>query len=907
VPNYGATCRRTCQHAGVTTTGTTSTGEGTRHGGTQPLLFSVLGPLSVTSARGAVDLGGPRQRLLLALLLAHPNQDVSTSDLLAGVWWDRPPRGARRTLLVHVSRLRAVLEPDPGRGGEPSVLLRTAAGYRLRVTPDQLDSLAFRRAVTTARRQLAVGEVAGGVRQLTIALTRWRGPAFADLRHHACLAAAAAELDRLRSDAAAELARVQRSTAPARSADAPPHGRAETEATVSPAGSDRAGGSERHPHLHGREDALALLREAWAATQDGAGQVVIVTGPAGIGRTRLLREFGDEVRVAGSQVTTVDARVGHVALDAEGETDARLVLVDDLDPSTHPSSGTWPVLLETTRDRPVMVVLAVTDDGSTPRLQQVLDVLDPDGARTVRLPPLGPEHLVRMAATYVGPAHAGQAAAAVTDHAAGLPSRVHRELAAWARDLDREAVRATLSAAAADRSRAGQAESRLAAALGDLMAVDAHVPEGPAPVDAGSCPYPGLAPFTAAAFFVGREQLVADVTARLAVAGTVTLVGAPGVGATSLVLAGVLPLLAGDALPGSERWRVVRTTPHAAADVDTVRGGPETVVVLDPLEDLLGLDPADRDRLVGRLAALRGNGTRLVLVAGADRYAALADVGGLGDLLGSAVHIPPMTDTQLAATVDEPVRRAGGWCEAGLAKVVVADIGGPAALPLLSTAMRELWRSSPDGGLTLRAYAETGGARQSIARLGETCYGRLDAPEQAAARSLLSRMAVGPVPLRAVPGMGAERAALDRLVAGGLVTVVDGQAVAAHDALFSCWPRLAGWLAVEGEEQAALRRLADATRAWDAGGRQQADLLRGPILAAATELAGQHPDLLAPEEVALAYASRTAEQREHAVLLRRVRRQHTATRWLTAALAVCLVLLVVAVVVAVVAVAAQRR
>ena len=53
--------------------------------------FGVLGPLEVEADDGPVVLGGPKERLLLALLLTRPNQVMPVEALIGGLWGDRPP------------------------------------------------------------------------------------------------------------------------------------------------------------------------------------------------------------------------------------------------------------------------------------------------------------------------------------------------------------------------------------------------------------------------------------------------------------------------------------------------------------------------------------------------------------------------------------------------------------------------------------------------------------------------------------------------------------------------------------------------------------------------------------------------------------------------------------------------
>src|SRR5512132_3371810 len=101
--------------------------------------FQVLGPLEVETDDRAVVLGGPKERLLLALLLTRPNQVVSVEALIRGLWGEQPPPTAARTLQSHVKRLRRVLEPGRARSTASQVLITRLPGYLLRVAPGALD------------------------------------------------------------------------------------------------------------------------------------------------------------------------------------------------------------------------------------------------------------------------------------------------------------------------------------------------------------------------------------------------------------------------------------------------------------------------------------------------------------------------------------------------------------------------------------------------------------------------------------------------------------------------------------------------------------------------------------------------------------------------------------------------
>ncbi|MEV5107709.1 BTAD domain-containing putative transcriptional regulator [Streptomyces massasporeus] len=147
--------------------------------------FRLLGPLEVEPAGGPpgslVDLGGHRQRAVLAYLLLHANKVVSTSQMLSALWADdEAPMTARKILQNAVWKLRGVLSRPP-RGEQGPELLTRAPGYLLRVSQQRVDLLDYEQRVVTGRAALAVGEVEQARRSLGEALALWRGPVLSDL------------------------------------------------------------------------------------------------------------------------------------------------------------------------------------------------------------------------------------------------------------------------------------------------------------------------------------------------------------------------------------------------------------------------------------------------------------------------------------------------------------------------------------------------------------------------------------------------------------------------------------------------------------------------------------------------------------------------------------------------------
>ncbi len=131
--------------------------------------FRVLGPIEVERSNALVSIGGPRQRRLLAFLLAERGQVVNTDRLVEGLWPDgEAPVGAARSTMSYVSRLRAVL-------GD-SLITTQATGYRFEVDGGRLDVAEFEALVDAARR--ALPDVA--IEHYEDALKLWRGPPYGE-------------------------------------------------------------------------------------------------------------------------------------------------------------------------------------------------------------------------------------------------------------------------------------------------------------------------------------------------------------------------------------------------------------------------------------------------------------------------------------------------------------------------------------------------------------------------------------------------------------------------------------------------------------------------------------------------------------------------------------------------------
>jgi DNA-binding SARP family transcriptional activator/tetratricopeptide (TPR) repeat protein len=136
--------------------------------------FRLLGPVEIHHAGCRWDLGGPRERALLALLLLEAGTPVPRDRLIALLWDDERLTNPRVALQTAMSRLRSRLARN---GPDPPRLVTSDGGYLADVDPQAVDVHRFRTLVQAARTTAEPAERAAGLRA---ALAMWRGPILAD-------------------------------------------------------------------------------------------------------------------------------------------------------------------------------------------------------------------------------------------------------------------------------------------------------------------------------------------------------------------------------------------------------------------------------------------------------------------------------------------------------------------------------------------------------------------------------------------------------------------------------------------------------------------------------------------------------------------------------------------------------
>ncbi|MDF5757183.1 BTAD domain-containing putative transcriptional regulator [Spongiactinospora sp. TRM90649] len=134
--------------------------------------FRVLGPLEVAVGDRRLDLGGIRQRTVLALLLLDPNRIVTIGRLMVAIYGDNPPTTSRSQVQICISALRRMF----AKHGVNDLISTHSQGYAIQAGAEQIDAHRFESLLQRARQSRETGDAEDAARQYREALSLWRGP-----------------------------------------------------------------------------------------------------------------------------------------------------------------------------------------------------------------------------------------------------------------------------------------------------------------------------------------------------------------------------------------------------------------------------------------------------------------------------------------------------------------------------------------------------------------------------------------------------------------------------------------------------------------------------------------------------------------------------------------------------------
>jgi len=671
----------------------------------------------------------------------------------------------------------------------------------------------------------------------------------------------------------------------------------------------------------GRDRELRRGRWAWRQSRQGRGRTLAIVGATGAGKTRLVSDLAEAAANDGAVVAyatgTAPDGIAEAIERARQADGPALVILDDLDAAADASLHLHQIA-EAARARPLLAVVTLREEQLDARFHASLTRLVEDADGRIELGPLDVAAVREIGSLYLGDGVESFPAEAIRQASGGMPASVHRAVSEWAHAEATRLLGEAAGRATADRRDARRHKAELADNVISLQRVRDRMRRYGASGDPGGAstgldqtPYKGLATFQPddVGLFFGREQLVAELVARLAGSQFLAVVGPSGSGKSSLVRAGLIPALASSILPGSAAWitAIMRPGAHPLRELDrtvwaslpdalrdriagadlplraaraALGSGERLLLVVDQLEELFTActDTEERGRFVDAVteAAHDESGRAIIVVTiRADFYGHAAAFPALAQLLAeNHALVGPMSAEEYRRAIEEPARVAGARIDPRLTDALIEEVlGEPGALPLLSTALLELWQHRERRTIPLDAHSRTGGVRGAVARLAENAYLGLSEDQQRLARGVMLRLA-GPgegdaVVRRRVPlgEFDAERNAdvarvLTALTDARLVTVSEGSAEVAHEALLREWPRVQAWLEEDRSGRRLRQHLTAAATEWNTAGRDAGELYRGARLASALDWTTAHNLELNDLEREFLAQSRTGTERE---------------------------------------------
>ena len=155
--------------------------------------YHLLGPLRAELSGRSIDLGPPKQRAVLAMLVLAGGAVVSVDRLIDGVWGDDPPANVTASLQAYISNLRKALRDE---ANVASPIVRRPPGYYLAIgEQDAVDLTDFETCCAQAREAVARSDWQAALRATEAAAGLRTGGLLDDLADHDWVATAAVRVE----------------------------------------------------------------------------------------------------------------------------------------------------------------------------------------------------------------------------------------------------------------------------------------------------------------------------------------------------------------------------------------------------------------------------------------------------------------------------------------------------------------------------------------------------------------------------------------------------------------------------------------------------------------------------------------------------------------------------------------
>lgn len=421
----------------------------------------------------------------------------------------------------------------------------------------------------------------------------------------------------------------------------------------------------------------------------------------------------------------------------------------------------------------------------------------------------------------------------------------------------------------------------------------------PAARPAPACPYPGMRAYRLDDDkpFYGRTAEVESLVQKLRWHPFIAVIGASGVGKSSLVFAGLAPALKqATVFFGPEPWTVREVRPGeqpldalrtafglaAHADLRALSGGPAAatphqLLIVDQFEEIFTTGKHEALPFMAQIQELIAQRVcYVVLTVRADFYGDLTQCSLWPEIEAHNYTVAPLTEQGIHEVIARPAEDVNVYIEQGLVERLVAGVvGQPGVLPFAQEMMVRLWAKLERRWLPLRAYDDLFllrrtatepahvGITAAIAEIADgTITGLAPVHQRIAQRILVRLVHYGegrPNTRRqqAVSDLQASRdtaadfdATLEHLVRSRLVVAGGAQRQRwvdlAHEALLTGWPRLVEWVEKSRADELTRRELERAASLWLAQRGNAGYLYHGDQLQHAAAWVQDHPDDASP-------------------------------------------------------------
>ncbi|MCI5125385.1 MAG: hypothetical protein D3925_13155, partial [Candidatus Electrothrix sp. AR5] len=428
-----------------------------------------------------------------------------------------------------------------------------------------------------------------------------------------------------------------------------------------------------------------------------------------------------------------------------------------------------------------------------------------------------------------------------------------------------------------------------------------------------SNPYKGLDAFQEkdTQFYFGRESEAATLREKIEKQSFTAVIGASGSGKSSLVFAGLLPILR-----QSTQWGVITCRPNnrifhelaRSLTDDNITGTAARYTEKERIKQILieSSDPYRLNDLITEIKRDKGYNHFLLVIDQFEELYTLNDdetarrfmdclleaiqpekfhvlvtmQGNFHDNLNSAISLTtypsfPIENIDkkgLREVIERPAKMRGVAFEPGLADTIIQELGDELSnLPLLQFCLTQLWERQEYGRISLNAYRNIGGVQQALANHADAVYNSF--------RKEQDRVRLRHIFLKLIrPGRGLEytrqatllkefgpehKRLLEKLTDKRLLVTMDDDAgrhwiEIIHEALIQHWQHLRHWVNEEREFLIWREDLKKSIEEWRKRNKNKGILLNEKMFNNALKWQADHNEYLLPHEQEFICASEQA-------------------------------------------------